>query len=575
MSIATVFPCKYITHPVLFFSIAFVLFTQVRVLAFQSSFDSLQQRDYKYLKKYIYAFAKDSVKAIPYARYYLEKAKREQDTLEIVNGFYYFSGITKDEKISEKYVDSMLLFSKTIHTKVYPALAFFNKAKIEYNKGNFKQALDFYLKTNATAKALDNTHLFYASKKSIGILKSRIGEYDAALQELRECYAYYTSKISAKPVTYISTLTALSEAYIYTKKLDSASFINQLGYESCSDLNLKKLQYYFTLNEGVNLYYKDHYKPALDSLSLSIIKLRNNKDKANLSMAYFYYGKTLMALGREQEAIDAHIKVDNIFKDILEIMPNNRENYEILINYFKKNGKTNKQLYYIEQLMKVDSILNVNYKYLSKKMVLHYDTPKLLLEKQDIIDTLETQQQKSHTYILILGFLSLIMCALWVINKERQNKFKHRFEKILNEQTTNPKTLKNVTSNEENEALNIPEESIKDIRNKLLVFEKELGFLECDLSIGILAKKLGTNTKYLSKIINTYQQKTYNHYVNNLRIDYAIRRLKEDAKFRKYTIKAIAKEVGFKTTDAFSKAFYKKNGIHPSYFIRTFEKEFD
>ncbi len=31
--------------------------------------------------------------------------------------------------------------------------------------------------------------------------------------------------------------------------------------------------------------------------------------------------------------------------------------------------------------------------------------------------------------------------------------------------------------------------------------------------------------------------------------------------------------MGFNTTDAFSKAFYKQNGIHPSYFIKELEKQ--
>jgi AraC-like DNA-binding protein len=44
--------------------------------------------------------------------------------------------------------------------------------------------------------------------------------------------------------------------------------------------------------------------------------------------------------------------------------------------------------------------------------------------------------------------------------------------------------------------------------------------------------------------------------------------LKEDQKFRKYTIKAIAIEIGFNTDQAFSKAFHKKTGVFPSSFIK-------
>ena len=43
-------------------------------------------------------------------------------------------------------------------------------------------------------------------------------------------------------------------------------------------------------------------------------------------------------------------------------------------------------------------------------------------------------------------------------------------------------------------------------------------------------------------------------------------------KLRKYTIKAIAGEFGFNTSESFSKAFYKKHGIYPSYFLSRLEK---
>jgi len=42
-----------------------------------------------------------------------------------------------------------------------------------------------------------------------------------------------------------------------------------------------------------------------------------------------------------------------------------------------------------------------------------------------------------------------------------------------------------------------------------------------------------------------------------------------------YTIKALASESGFNTTEAFSKSFYKKTGIYPSYFIKELKKNED
>ena len=66
--------------------------------------------------------------------------------------------------------------------------------------------------------------------------------------------------------------------------------------------------------------------------------------------------------------------------------------------------------------------------------------------------------------------------------------------------------------------------------------------------------------------------KNFSQYINDLRIDYAMNHLLQDAKMRKYTIKAIAEECGYRNSESFSKAFFKRNGIYPSYYIKQLEK---
>ncbi len=83
-----------------------------------------------------------------------------------------------------------------------------------------------------------------------------------------------------------------------------------------------------------------------------------------------------------------------------------------------------------------------------------------------------------------------------------------------------------------------------------------------------LAKRFKTNHTYLSKIINIYEGKSFNAFINELRISYTIKRLQTDAVFRKYTIDAIAEESGFSNTRTFSRAFQRKTNLNPSYFIK-------
>ncbi len=108
--------------------------------------------------------------------------------------------------------------------------------------------------------------------------------------------------------------------------------------------------------------------------------------------------------------------------------------------------------------------------------------------------------------------------------------------------------------------------------SKLERFEQQRQFLLHDLSLQGLAKKFHTNSNYLSRIVNMKMEKNFSQYINDLRIKYSVKEVLSDSKFRKYTIKAIAQESGYTNAESFSRAFYKKNGIYPSYYIKNLDK---
>jgi YesN/AraC family two-component response regulator len=109
---------------------------------------------------------------------------------------------------------------------------------------------------------------------------------------------------------------------------------------------------------------------------------------------------------------------------------------------------------------------------------------------------------------------------------------------------------------------------IENISTQLELFEKNQEFLSTEVTLSSLAKVFETNSKYLSQVINQQKEQSFNNYINSLRINYTVEKLKTDLIFRKYSIKAIANEVGFNTTESFSKAFFKNTGIRPSFFIK-------
>lgn len=91
-------------------------------------------------------------------------------------------------------------------------------------------------------------------------------------------------------------------------------------------------------------------------------------------------------------------------------------------------------------------------------------------------------------------------------------------------------------------------------------------FLQSDLTLAELARKLNTNTTYLSKVINDISNQNFCNYLNAYRINEACR-LFSDPQCRNFTIEAIAFSVGFKSKSAFNAAFRKIKSITPSEYL--------
>ncbi|MDC8006365.1 helix-turn-helix domain-containing protein [Aureisphaera galaxeae] len=168
--------------------------------------------------------------------------------------------------------------------------------------------------------------------------------------------------------------------------------------------------------------------------------------------------------------------------------------------------------------------------------------------------------------LLILLLLALLRSQILKKKKERQfEALMDRMERPSKPEETLISTSTKVSS--------VKEETKNAILEALTGLETQHFFLDTDCSAYNTAKKINTNTSYLSKVINEHYQKNFNGYINDLRIDYAIAKLKEDKRFRSYSIQGIAEELGYKSADSFTKYFRKRTGLLPSYYIKKLNEQ--
>ncbi|WP_099366372.1 helix-turn-helix domain-containing protein [Sphingobacterium sp. 1.A.4] len=130
------------------------------------------------------------------------------------------------------------------------------------------------------------------------------------------------------------------------------------------------------------------------------------------------------------------------------------------------------------------------------------------------------------------------------------------------------------------EALEIPEkkeirykksslhpEQANEIHERMTTFlQNEKPFKDSALSLDTLSELLEVHPNYLSEVINSMENKNFNEYINEMRIEEFIS-LATDPKNQRFTYLSIAYDCGFNSKASFHRNFKKIKGVTPKEFL--------
>ena len=138
----------------------------------------------------------------------------------------------------------------------------------------------------------------------------------------------------------------------------------------------------------------------------------------------------------------------------------------------------------------------------------------------------------------------------------------------MKEQTSTPYNIK---EKQEKNALyrsliraELADELYEKILN-IIIIEKR--YRNKDFSAKELAKELGTNTRYISAVINSRFNTNFSCLINEYRIKEALHKL-TDKRFQEMTIEDIGSLVGFANRQSFYASFYRIMGETPNNYRR-------
>ncbi|HCM33229.1 MULTISPECIES: helix-turn-helix domain-containing protein [Chryseobacterium] len=166
---------------------------------------------------------------------------------------------------------------------------------------------------------------------------------------------------------------------------------------------------------------------------------------------------------------------------------------------------------------------------------------------------------KSLNFFINTVFLLVIYCVGYYSLKEKEIyplEEKQREELIsINEDSDSEDVKRKLISDEELLKIKIQLERIMNIQKP---------YLDSELNLIKLAEMLSVSTHHLSYVINTGFGKNFFQYINEFRVEYAKKLLKETDS--KLSILGIAYESGFNSKTSFNTTFKKLTGQTPSEF---------
>lgn len=531
--------------------------------------DSLKDKSYNYLINRSTSNYKDTLTSTLYLNTYLKKAIINDDKIEKSNALNYLSYYAKNKNDKLKLLKKSLKATQGLDS-IYAVTSHVALGIYYHDYFEYKKALQHYLTVLRLSKRYGHSDYEHIALDRIGILKQDIGKHQDALKLFKKRYAYENSKALKDSSQLTLVVLRLAESMRYNKKYDSASYY----YHYILD----KIPFYddiLTLNEGVNLFESGKFasSEALLLKAASELDFNDLFDRNYYILSQLYLGKLKLSYHKDTEGARAYFhRVDSLLDKTSIIIPETREAYEFFMSDYKENKNDSSYLIIINKVLRFDSLATVRKIRMRDRLYSDFDTPELLNNKEFLIQRLENKTKKLNTRTLYLIVFVILLMGISIFQFKKHSTYKKRFNQIISG-SKNKKSnaiLENTRVLSKNITIN--EELISSLLVKLENFEKKKGFLKPNLKITSLAKRFSTNTRYLSEVINMHKGKRFIHYINDLRIDYILNELQENRILHNYTIKGIAEEAGFNTSESFATAFKKRTGLKPSYFLKNLRK---
>lgn len=546
-----------------------------------------------YLKAQIFDFYEEYESSYIIYKHIFPKFLVQKDSVSAakcclnIGVFHYYNGNYDSAIIAYKNAEIFLRYSTylDLKSKIYNNLGLTYKSK-----GNYKSAISSY-------QNVINLYNYKSQEKSLAMAYLNIGTIYWDQENLEMALKYFNE--SLKVFEALNKLDDMASVYnnlalIYNGLGDSSQAIHfyDKAINIYSEVDNKK-DLAITFSNKAVLLDKYGYKKEAELLFLQALKIYElvNYDlgifsnRLNLSQLYSEFGDKHNALKYALAALNMK-SVDRPLKYVAEgnlILANTYSElgqFKLANDYFKKYIQIKDSFFTLENS---NLIAEIQTKYENEKVDAQLKIYKQTIRIQNL-EIVAKRKQILYIYWILILSLAFVSIFSWLYYQKRRSYMvlvhqnvklaeidldkERKIQELDSSWRQNPKVES--LAKEELEAEKTLEKPLL-LQNLIQIMEEEKPYLQPQIVINDLVKRLGTNRNYLSQIINDNFDTNFNNFINEYRVKEA-RKLILKSEYQQYTIEAIGQIVGFHSKASFNSAFKKFTGVTPSFFRTNYKK---
>tara|TARA_R110000744_G_scaffold374324_3_gene487059 strand:- start:3361 stop:5079 length:1719 start_codon:yes stop_codon:yes gene_type:complete len=523
--------------------------------------------------KEFYAFEGTSSCDKLIANFLSEKTKKDKDSLNL-SKVYAIMSYRMNPEFSIIYSDSLI--SMNDHQDDYYYIdKYYIRGTVYYYLEDPYNAIKELNRSYELAKKEENLLIETQSLLLLATIKSEQDGNDEALEvfhkALNRINKMDVEMEDQKNFLLTEALESLTIYHLFRKNIDSTfHYIDKLKgvLENFDDSETAQS---IIILEGEAEYFSGNYSKALPLLQ----RARKFSNGIELLDILYYIGMCQKYLNLPEAQLQTFLEFESILiSDKISPLPQSKEVFMFLLNESIKSREQDKQLFYYDKIITIDSLLKTNKQKMATIDIPGYSIEEIKNNKQVLLDKIGS---KSINITILTGLLFLLLGVLsyYLYQYKKAKKQLSDYLDISytnkNEEKSSKKSI-GVASNEIDSEL---ASSYKIALHKLNTWESEKGFLDKDVDLNVLSNLFLINRTYISKAVNIYKGKKFRNYITDLRMEYFIETTKANFNHDNKSLIRILEDFGFNSIDTFSRALKAKlnnNNVTPAMYMKEIKK---